>query len=217
VLHLETHGTPLMSGVHRKEHDTNQSRNDHKDSLKQFSQIHLSFCFAFTKLTTRVRCIVCFLQSVMGAMLKVHLKSANIMPNNYALFVVVLVCLFVSGFAWSWGPLGWLIPSEIFPLETRSAGFFFAVSMNMFCTFVVAQSFLTLLCQMKSTIFFFFAACIVVMGAFAIFILPETKGIHIDEMNERVWKKHWFWKRYFDDGDNDKGDQDIKADQPEKQ
>ncbi|XP_062171223.1 sugar transport protein 8-like [Alnus glutinosa] len=156
-------------------------------------------------------------QSIMGAILKVHLKSTNVMPNSYALFVVVLVCLFVSSFAWSWGPLGWLIPSEIFPLETRSAGFFFAVSMNMFFTFVVAQSFLTLLCQMKSTIFFFFAAWIFVMGAFGIFILPETKGIHIDEMNERVWKKHWFWKRYFDDGDNDKGDQDIKADQPEKQ
>ena len=159
----------------------------------------------------------------MGAILQVHLKATNTMPSNYALFVVVLVCLFVSGFAWSWGPLGWLIPSEIFPLETRSAGFFFAVSMNMFCTFLVAQAFLTMLCQMKSSIFFFFAAWIVVMCLFAIFMLPETKGIHIDEMNEKVWKKHWFWKRYFDDGDNGtKGDhsdldQDIKAVQPEKQ
>ena len=25
-------------------------------------------------------------------------------------------------FAWSRGPLGWLIPSETFPFETRSAG-----------------------------------------------------------------------------------------------
>lgn len=128
-----------------------------------------------------------------------HLKNSNAMPKSYATLMVVLICLFVSGFAWSWGPLGWLIPSEIFPLETRNAGFFFAVSTNMLFTFLIAQAFLTMLCRMRAGIFFFFGAWIVVMGLFAIFLLPETKGIPIDEMNERVWKKHWFWKRFFDD------------------
>nr|XP_016458581.1 PREDICTED: sugar transport protein 8-like [Nicotiana tabacum] len=138
-------------------------------------------------------------QCVTGGILAVHLKATNVIPKNYAYFVVVLICVFVSGFAWSWGPLGWLIPSEIFPLETRTAGFFFAVSMNMICTFIIAQAFLTMLCHMRSGIFFFFAVWIVIMGSFAYFFLPETKGIPIDEMNERAWKKHWFWKRYFDD------------------
>ncbi|KAK9092405.1 hypothetical protein Syun_027316 [Stephania yunnanensis] len=27
-----------------------------------------------------------------------------------------LICVYVAGFAWSWGPLGWLLPSEIFLL-----------------------------------------------------------------------------------------------------
>ena len=36
--------------------------------------------------------------------------------------VIVFICLFVAGFGWSWGPLGWLVPNEIQPLETRSAG-----------------------------------------------------------------------------------------------
>lgn len=157
----------------------------------------------FTRYVLNCACNIVFLQSVMGAILAVHLKATNEMPSNYAMFVVFLVCLFVSGFAWSWGPLGWLIPSEIFPLETRSAGFFFAVSTNMLFTFLIAQAFLTMLCQMQSGIFFFFVAWIVVMGSFAIFFLPETKGIPIDEMNERVWKKHWFWKRYFDDDDRE--------------
>ncbi|KAF2291622.1 hypothetical protein GH714_027688 [Hevea brasiliensis] len=137
-------------------------------------------------------------QSVMGATLAKHLKSTDIMPKHYAVVVLILICVFVSGFAWSWGPLGWLIPSEIFPLETRSAGFFFAVSMNMLCTFLIAQTFLSMLCRMRSGIFFFFAAWIVVMGLFAIFLLPETKGIPIDEM-KKVWKKHWLWKRCYED------------------
>lgn len=141
----------------------------------------------------------------MGGILAATLKSNNTISPTLAGFVVALVCLFVSGFAWSWGPLGWLIASEIFPLETRNAGFFFAVSTNMLFTFIIAQAFLTMLCNMRSGIFFFFAGCIVIMGAFAFFLLPETKGVPIDEMNERVWKKHWFWKRFFDDEDDDGG------------
>ncbi|XP_075511337.1 sugar transport protein 8-like [Primulina tabacum] len=138
-------------------------------------------------------------QGLTGAILATQLHSTNAIPKLYAIIVVLLICVFVSGFAWSWGPLGWLIPSEIFPLETRTSGFFFAVSMNMICTFIIAQAFLTMLCHMRSGIFFFFVAWIVFMGIFAVFLLPETKGIPIDEMNERVWKKHWFWRRFFDD------------------
>lgn len=113
--------------------------------------------------------------------------------------MVVLVCVYVMGFAWSWGPLGWLIPSEIFPLETRTAGFAFAVSTNMLFTFIIAQAFLSMLCHMQAGIFFFFAAWIVVMGVFALFLLPETKGVPVDSMVDRVWKRHWFWKRFYDD------------------
>ncbi|CAN6809521.1 unnamed protein product [Brassica oleracea] len=95
--------------------------------------------------------------------------------------VVVFVCAYVMGFAWSWGPLGWLIPSETFPLETRSAGFAVAVSCNMLFTFVIAQAFLSMLCGMRSGIFFFFSAWIIVMGLFALFFIPETKGVAIDD------------------------------------
>ncbi|EEF36715.1 sugar transport protein 6 [Ricinus communis] len=149
-------------------------------------------------------------QTVMGAILATQLKSTNMIPRSYALAVLVLICVFVSGFAWSWGPLGWLIASEIFPLETRSSGFFFAVSMNMFCTFIIAQAFLTMLCHLRYMTFFFFAVFLFVMGLFAYCILPETKGVPIDEMNERVWSKHWFWKRYYRDCNTGKGAQEIE-------
>ncbi|GAA0185881.1 secondary carrier transporter [Lithospermum erythrorhizon] len=138
-------------------------------------------------------------ETIIGGILLEHLKATNTIPKSYAYVVIFLICFFVAGFAWSWGPLGWLIPSEIFPLETRTAGFFFAVSMNMICTFIIGQVFLSMLCAMKAGTFFFFGAWVAVMGLFVVFLLPETKGIPIDEMNERVWKKHWYWKRYFDE------------------
>ncbi|KAK3440823.1 hypothetical protein EUGRSUZ_B01091 [Eucalyptus grandis] len=142
-------------------------------------------------------CVQMFLtQIVIGLILLIDLKTTGSLNHSEALIVVTLVCIFVGGFAWSWGPLGWLIPSETFPLETRTAGFAFAVSSNMLFTFIIAQAFLSMLCHMKAGIFFFFAAWILVMGLFTLFFLPETKGVPIDSMVEKVWKQHWFWKRY---------------------
>ncbi|KAI3888456.1 hypothetical protein MKW92_019777 [Papaver armeniacum] len=137
-------------------------------------------------------------QTIIGIILLVNLKATGSLRHAEAVVVVVLVCLFVMSFAWSWGPLGWLIPSETFPLETRTTGFAFAVSSNMLFTFIIAQAFLSMMCHMRATIFFFFAAWILVMGLFVVFFLPETKNVPTDDMIERVWKQHWFWKKYMD-------------------
>ncbi|XP_042516146.1 sugar transport protein 13-like [Macadamia integrifolia] len=126
--------------------------------------------------------------------------------TTYGILVVVMVCAFVSSFAWSWGPLGWLIPSETFPLETRSAGQSVTVCVNLLFTFIIAQSFLSMLCTLKYGIFVFFAGWVVIMSFFVYFLIPETKNIPIEEMIERVWKKHWFWKRYMKDDEEQKGE-----------
>ncbi|KAL2229888.1 UNVERIFIED_CONTAM: Sugar transport protein 8 [Sesamum indicum] len=138
-------------------------------------------------------------QVAIGAILVTHLKATGSLDKVLAAVVVVLVCTFVMSFAWSWGPMGWLIPSEIFPIETRTAGFAFAVSTNMICTFIIAQAFLSMLCHMRAYIFFFFSAWILVMGLFVLFLLPETKGIPIELVEERVWKQHPVWKKFFKD------------------
>lgn len=139
------------------------------------------------------------MQVVIGAILQSQLQTTGSLSKGSAIVVVLFVCLFVMAFAWSWGPLGWLIPSEIFPLQTRTAGFAFAVSSNMLFTFLIAQAFLSMLCHMRAGIFFFFAAWILIMGLFALFLLPETKNVPIDVMVERVWKQHGIWKRFMVD------------------
>ena len=119
----------------------------------------------------------------------------GVLPKWYAIVVVMCICVYVAGFAWSWGPLGWLVPSEIFPLEVRSAAQSINVSVNMICTFVIAQIFTTMLCHMKFGLFIFFAFFVVVMTGFIYKLLPETKGVPIEEMST-VWEKHPYWRDF---------------------
>ena len=139
-------------------------------------------------------------QVVIAVLLGIKVKDhSEDLSRGYAIFVVILICTFVSAFAWSWGPLGWLIPSETFPLETRSAGQSVTVCVNLLFTFVIAQAFLSMLCHFKFGIFFFFSGWVLVMSLFVLLLVPETKNVPIEEMTERVWKQHWLWKRFMDD------------------
>ena len=42
--------------------------------------------------------------------------------------------------------------------------------------------------------YIFFAFWVAVMTCYAMFFLPETKGVPIEEM-AFVWRRHWFWRR----------------------
>ena len=50
-------------------------------------------------------------------------------------------------------------------------------AMNFLMTFVVGQSFLSMMCVMKWGIFLFFAGMVCLMSAFVLIVLPETQGI----------------------------------------
>ena len=86
-------------------------------------------------------------QVVAGIMLAVEFNGQGLtaaeLPTGVAIGLLVVICVYVSAFAWSWGPLGWLVPSEIQTLETRPAGMAMAVSVNFLFSFVIGQAFLS--------------------------------------------------------------------------
>ena len=112
-----------------------------------------------------------------------------------AILVLVLFCFYAAGFGWSWGPLCWLIPSEIIPMKIRSTGQSIAVAVQFLTVFVLSQTFLTMLCHFKFGAFLFYAGWIALITIFVILFLPETKGIPLDLMCA-IWGKHWYWSRF---------------------
>lgn len=130
---------------------------------------------------------------MIATILALKLGDGEMLPKSLAVVLVIAICTFVLAYGWSWGPLGWLVPSEIFPLETRSAGQSIVVCVNMFFTAAIAQCFLAMLCHLRWGVFVLFAGLIVIMSTFIILLLPETKQVPIEEMAQ-LWEKHWYWK-----------------------
>lgn len=142
-------------------------------------------------------------QFIIGAIMAAQVGDQNVVETGYAYSILVLICLYVAGFGWSWGPLGWLVPSEIFPLEIRSVGQSIAVAVNFLFTFIIAQTFLSMLCHLKSGIFFFFGGWVAIMTGFVYLLLPETKNLPMEQMHQ-IWSEHWFWKRIVGENEENK-------------
>ena len=119
---------------------------------------------------------------------------SGVLPSSVAIGVLVVICVFVAAFAWSWGPLGWLVPSETHPIHTRAAGMSLTVLINFLFSFVIGQTFVSMLCAMEWGVFLFFCAWVVIMTLFVIFLLPETRHVPTEKVavlfaRHRLWRK----------------------------
>ncbi|CAN6373056.1 unnamed protein product [Urochloa humidicola] len=119
---------------------------------------------------------------IMGAQLG---KCA--MARPYAMAVLVLTCLHSAGFGVSWGPLFWVVPSEIFPVDIRSLGQAINMAICLGLDFVQTQSFLAMLCRFRYATFAYYAAWVAVMTVFVALLLPETKGVPLESMTPCPW------------------------------
>ena len=49
---------------------------------------------------------------IVGVVLKYEfVKYQGQLPHSPSIAILVLICVFIAGFAWSWGPIGWLYPT----------------------------------------------------------------------------------------------------------
>jgi MFS transporter, SP family, sugar:H+ symporter len=139
-----------------------------------------------------IQMIVC--EVIAGVLIKYNFEASST-NDHMAAAIIAFICIYVAAFAWSWGPLGWLVPSEIHPIETRAAGTGITTFTNFIFTFVIGQAFLSMLCAMQWGVFLFFAGFVVIMTLFIWFCVPETKGVPVEEVNQYIITKHWLWSK----------------------
>ncbi|KAK0707881.1 general substrate transporter [Lasiosphaeris hirsuta] len=125
---------------------------------------------------------------------------------------IAFVCLYIFFFASTWGPLAWVVTGEIFPLKHRARGLSLTTATNWLLNWAIAYATPYLVnwgpgyANLQSNIFFiWFAACFVCI-AFVYFMIYETKGLSLEEVDElynevgKAWRSPgWRPKLTFDE------------------
>nr|KAF6315403.1 solute carrier family 2 member 6 [Myotis myotis] len=93
------------------------------------------------------------------------------------------VLLFVSGYAMGWGPITWLLMSEILPLRARGVASGLCVLVSWLTAFALTNSFLPVVNAFGLQVpFFFFAAICLLNLVFTGCCVPETKGRSLEQI-----------------------------------
>lgn len=100
---------------------------------------------------------------------------------------VAVLLLFITGFAFSAGPLIWILCAEVQPLEGRDFGVTCSTFTNWIANMAVGATFLTLLGSFgASHTFWLYAALNVLFIAFTLLFVPETRGVSLEAIEQRL-------------------------------
>jgi sugar porter (SP) family MFS transporter len=119
-------------------------------------------------------------------MLAVCFHNQAALGHSLGLIATSCLMFFITCYAFSLGPIAWILVSEVFPLRLRGRGV--AASTLSFGTsnFIVSLTFLSLLKAAGTSLTF------VIYGAFCIltlifvrFVIPETKGRELESISAR--------------------------------
>ncbi|TFK37697.1 general substrate transporter [Crucibulum laeve] len=94
----------------------------------------------------------------------------------------VFVWIYSMAFATSFGPVAWVLCSEIFPLRARSKGLSIAASSSWVNSFIVGMATPTMLANLRFGTYIFFAVWCFLGAAFCLAI-PETAGHSLEDMD----------------------------------
>lgn len=120
--------------------------------------------------------------------------------TTVAWLIVAFCALYVINFAFSWGPVGWIVPAEIFPLDLRGKGMTLSTTANWLCNFAIGRVTPEFLRKDVFDLwgtFLFFGACCFAMGFFTLLFVPETKSVTLEQIDGVVqgFRSMSFFKR----------------------
>lgn len=112
----------------------------------------------------------------------------DVLGDNLKWVAVASIVVYIACFAFSLGPIGWIIVSEIMPLKIRGLAMSLCTMANFGFNFIVALTFPVLLEKIGEAYTFWIFG---VIGIFSLFFtykyLPETKGRSLEQI-EKNWQ-----------------------------
>ncbi|KAM7006313.1 solute carrier family 2, facilitated glucose transporter member 10 [Tautogolabrus adspersus] len=115
--------------------------------------------------------------------------------HNHVVNWIILVCMMavVSAYSVGFGPMTWLLLSEIFPAAVRGRAFAFTNCFNWAANLLVTFTFLNFIDWIGlSGMFFLYGVIAVAAAVFFHFMLPETKGKTLEEIDEELRSNRFY-------------------------
>lgn len=129
--------------------------------------------------------LTCMVVSLVATGLSFYFATE--LGGNLKYVALVTILIYNSSYAFSMGPLGFVILSEVFPIKVRGAGMSLGLIINFFTNALVAFTFLKLVSIFTPAGAFWLYA---IIGIAAIIwgyhYIPETKGISLEKIED-----HW--------------------------
>jgi len=113
------------------------------------------------------------------------------------LLPVISIMVYSASFMFSWGPICWVLISEIFPNTIRSAAVAIAVAFQWKFNFIVSSTFVPLYNMSMGDmgdkfghcfVYAMYSAICIIAAIFVYKLVPETKGKSLEDMT-KLWKK----------------------------
>ncbi|KAH6722544.1 putative glucose transporter rco-3 [Leptodontidium sp. MPI-SDFR-AT-0119] len=103
---------------------------------------------------------------------------------------IAFVCIYIFFFASTWGPIAWVVTGEIFPLKVRAKALSMTTATNWLLNWAIAYSTPYLVnwgsgnANLQAKIFFIWFACCFLCITFVYFMIYETKGLTLEQVDE---------------------------------
>ena len=126
-----------------------------------------------------------------GYIVSLGLVSTAFLLGWKGMYVPVFFFLFIAAHAIGQGAVIWVFISEIFPNKLRAAGQSFGSSVHWVLAALI-PSFIPFLFKSVGTasVFIFFCLMMICQLIWVRFRMPETKGISLEELSEKLIREH---------------------------
>tara|TARA_R110000868_G_scaffold8205_3_gene42413 strand:+ start:1187 stop:2563 length:1377 start_codon:yes stop_codon:yes gene_type:complete len=122
-----------------------------------------------------------------GLLILVIAFHGGVAGSNHFLTTIGML-LYIACFAFSLGPIMWLMIAEVFPLSIRGLGTSLASAVNWGSNMLVTLTFLSLT-QLLGTsgTFGLYLILSLISLVFVIFMIPETKGVSLEQIESHLY------------------------------
>lgn len=108
--------------------------------------------------------------------------------DTIGIAALVFIILYTASFMMSWGPVCWVLISEIFPNTIRSQAVAIAVAAQWISNFLVSVTFPSLCTWSVGGTYCIYALMSLASAIFVWYLVPETKGKTLEEMSA-LWRR----------------------------